>query len=84
VADRVVPAVVAAATGAGDRLDEAALAELGRRDVLRGRRVRTEAGVMGAAEGIAPDGGLSVRDGSGVVHTVRAGGVEAIDEVGAP
>ncbi|MDH5760844.1 MAG: biotin--[acetyl-CoA-carboxylase] ligase [Gemmatimonadota bacterium] len=52
---------------------------LNRRDVLRGRRVSSEMGESGVAEGIAPDGSLIVRSPHGPVAQVAAGRVTLVD-----
>jgi BirA family biotin operon repressor/biotin-[acetyl-CoA-carboxylase] ligase len=58
----------------GDRLDQAELAALRRRDWLRGRRLL--APVAGRADGIAEDGALLVRAAGDTVRRIRAGTVE--------
>jgi BirA family transcriptional regulator, biotin operon repressor / biotin---[acetyl-CoA-carboxylase] ligase len=45
------------------------------RDALAGRQVQADQGVKGYAAGLAPDGGLQVRSGAGVLQTVRGGSV---------
>lgn len=59
------------------RLDEGLRGELGRRDALAGRTVRTEAGQEGMAIGIADDGALLI-DAEGVRHTIRGGGISLV------
>lgn len=53
-------------------------AEVRRRDALRGRRVRTEAGPAGIARGIDPEGALRVEDAGGDVRRIVAGTVRAV------
>jgi len=84
VADLLVPAVLhAVATDA--RLDEAALAQLADRDVLRGHRVLASDAmtgspiVSGVASGIFPDGALLVRDAAGHEHRIRSGTVRRLE-----
>ncbi|MCH7890297.1 MAG: hypothetical protein IH921_02220, partial [Gemmatimonadetes bacterium] len=50
------------------------------RDILTGRVVRTEVGVVGRAIGIAADGALLVEV-EGRVQEIRAGGVMAVDNM---
>ena len=59
-------------------LDERLRQEVRERDILMGRTVRTEVGVVGRAIGIAPDGALLVEV-DGRVEEIRAGGVMAIE-----
>jgi len=58
---------------AAPRLSGEELAEYTRRDWLLGRAVTSPR--QGTAEGVGPDGSLSVRDASGAVHQVRLGEV---------
>ena len=62
-------------------LDERLRQEVRQRDILRGRTVRTEVGVVGKAVGIAADGALLVEV-EGRVRKIRAGGVVAIETEG--
>jgi BirA family biotin operon repressor/biotin-[acetyl-CoA-carboxylase] ligase len=66
----------------GDRLDAAELAALRSRDWLRGRML--QAPVAGRVEGIADDGALLVRNGTGVLESVRAGTVELAQRSNTP
>ncbi len=59
-------------------LDKSLRREVGDRDTLTGRTVRTELGIAGKAIGIAADGALLV-DVEGRVEEIRAGGVMAIE-----
>ena len=63
-------------------LDEPLRREVGDRDTLTGRTVRTELGITGRAIGIAADGALLVEV-EGRVEEIRAGGVMAIESRGA-
>ena len=63
-------------------LDERLRQEVRGRDILNGRRVRTEVGFIGKAIGIAADGALLV-DVGGRIQEIRAGGVTAV-EAGGP
>ena len=62
-------------------LDERLRQEVRERDILMGRTVRTEVGVVGRAIGIAPDGALLVEV-DGRVEEIRAGGVLALESGG--
>jgi BirA family transcriptional regulator, biotin operon repressor / biotin---[acetyl-CoA-carboxylase] ligase len=53
------------------------------RDALAGRQVEADQGVRGYAAGLAPDGGLQVRSGSGSTQTVRGGSVRLLEDHGA-
>ncbi len=64
-------------------LDERLRQEVLDHDILKGRTVRTEVGVVGTASGIAADGALLVEV-DGRVEEIRAGGVMAIDTGGSP
>ncbi|TVP57019.1 MAG: biotin--[acetyl-CoA-carboxylase] ligase [Gemmatimonadales bacterium] len=57
------------------RLDERVHEGLARRDLLKGRRVRSEVGVEGVASGMGVDGALVVRDDSGREHRIWSGSV---------
>ncbi len=61
-------------------LDERLRKEVRDRDILTGRMVRTEVGVVGRAIGIAADGALLVEV-EGRVQEIRAGGVMAVDNM---
>ena len=63
-------------------LDEPLRREVGDRDTLTGRTVRTELGITGRAIGIAADGALLVEV-EGRVEEIRAGGVMAVESRGA-
>jgi len=58
-------------------LDEGLRNELGKRDALAGRMVRTEAGQEGTAIGVADDGALLIQS-DGVCHTVRGGWIRIV------
>ena len=60
-----------------ERLDEGLRQELGDRDALAGRTVRTDAGLVGQAVGLADDGALLIEE-DGIRHAVRAGGVSIL------
>ncbi len=60
-------------------LDERVRREVGDRDTLSGRTVRTEVGVTGQAIGIAADGALLLEV-EGRVREIRAGGVMVIED----
>lgn len=60
------------------RLDDDLLAEIGRRDALRERRVRVD-GVLGRALGVDAQGRLQVEVGPGIIRPVQAGHVELIE-----
>lgn len=64
------------------RLEGALAEELRRRDTLRGRRIRTETGPMGVAEGIDPTGALTVEDHEGKTLRIVAGSVRAVGLAG--
>jgi BirA family transcriptional regulator, biotin operon repressor / biotin---[acetyl-CoA-carboxylase] ligase len=80
VASRLVPALRALTANEAD-LAPAALADLGARDALRGRRVTVTDPATGAllgrgtAAGIAPDGALLLRDEDGTLRPLRSGTV---------
>lgn len=59
-------------------LDEPLRQEVLDHDILKGRTVRTEVGVVGTARGIAADGALLVEV-DGRVEEIRAGGVRAVE-----
>ena len=59
-------------------LDEPLRQEVLDHDILKGRTVRTEVGVVGTASGIAADGALLVEV-DGRVEEIRAGGVRAVE-----
>jgi BirA family biotin operon repressor/biotin-[acetyl-CoA-carboxylase] ligase len=79
---RVAAELLSAARSLVDRppvlLDERLRREVEERDILAGRVVRTEAGFVGNAVGIAADGALRVEV-DGRVEEIRAGGVVAVD-----
>jgi biotin-(acetyl-CoA carboxylase) ligase len=61
-------------------LDEALRREVGGRDTLMGRTVRTESGMVGKAVGIGADGALLLEV-DGTVEEVRAGSVTDVQAV---
>ncbi len=71
----VLEALVPVPADAPLRLDEPMHEALARRDLLKGRRVRSEVGVEGVASGIGADGALVVRDDSGREHRIWSGSV---------
>ncbi len=52
------------------------------RDALAGRQVRGDQGVSGYAAGLASDGALQVRSGTGVVQTIQGGSVRLVEDHG--
>ncbi len=60
------------------RLGGSLAEEVRRRDVLRGRRIRTETGPAGVARGIDPTGALRLEDDEGEVRRIVAGSVRAM------
>lgn len=65
LAGRVIAEVLRLAAHGARPLDDALLADLRRRDVLRGHAVTVDGRRAGTAQGIAADGSLLVRDGHG-------------------
>jgi BirA family biotin operon repressor/biotin-[acetyl-CoA-carboxylase] ligase len=60
-----------------DELDEGLRGELGHRDALAGRTVRTDTGQEGRAIGVARDGALLI-EAEGTRHEIRGGGVSIV------
>ena len=79
LAGRVIAELIAAA-GAGARpLSDGELADIGARDVLRGRAIEVDGSHAGVASGIAPDGALIIDNGGGARRLV-SGTVRAIED----
>lgn len=66
---------------AGDRLAPDEVAELGRRDVLRGRLVTVDGRVAGEVRGVDPDGALRLND-DGTPRRVVAGTIRPVGNQG--
>ncbi|HEX8273560.1 MAG TPA: biotin--[acetyl-CoA-carboxylase] ligase [Longimicrobiaceae bacterium] len=88
VAGALVRALAGLPARFAELLSDAELAELERRDALRGRPVRVAAGgappLEGVALGVAPDGALRLRTAQGATVPVHSGTVRLLDPAGAP
>lgn len=78
LAGRVIGEWLQAIARPADRLAPDELAELGRRDVLRGRAVTVDGRPAGVVRGVEPDGALRL-DEDGTPRTVVAGTIRAVE-----